>query len=236
SSGTATTSFTDNVGTELEQCQNINLKHLSDPCGTEPAKEHPEWAQGDVNGSNSQYREGDGLPYRSPITGLTNGTWVIRLGYDFSKGGIPAIDRLTSFNLTQASNPCLSAKLKCSVGSPAFTFEIPGEAAGASGGLGSKVPVLPNSGNLTTWEGTTPTTLNAISGSRKMTVWQDAGGGKCTAAFVSAGQNSPEYNDGLVAQSGLATGDSERSFRAKVTVSGCGSGDSLSLMLGWSGH
>ena len=86
-----------------------------------------------MNQSNSQYREGDGLPYRSSITGLTNGTWTIRVEYDFTKGGIPAIDRLTRYNLTQASNPCLSTNdVTCTVGNPAFSFTAPSEVVSPS--------------------------------------------------------------------------------------------------------
>ena len=33
-SGTATTTFTDNVAANLDQCQNIDLSHIADPCGT----------------------------------------------------------------------------------------------------------------------------------------------------------------------------------------------------------
>ncbi|HEY2865452.1 MAG TPA: hypothetical protein VGJ02_00045, partial [Pyrinomonadaceae bacterium] len=64
---TAATTFTDNIGVNLDQCQNIDLTHLNDPCGT-VGNGHPDWANGDINKQNSQYREGDGLPYRAAFT------------------------------------------------------------------------------------------------------------------------------------------------------------------------
>src|SRR5205085_12367073 len=86
---TATTTFTDNIADNLDQCQNINLAHLSVPCGTLDLTGGSGWQNGDVNGNNSQYREGDGLPYRGSFTGLGDGTFTITLDYDFSKGGVP---------------------------------------------------------------------------------------------------------------------------------------------------
>src|SRR5262245_621532 len=83
------------IGLNLDQCQNIDLTHISDPCGTTPTGAHPTWDNGNVNGNNSRYREGDGLPYRNRITGIGNGTWVVRVDYDFTKGGKFALDRLT---------------------------------------------------------------------------------------------------------------------------------------------
>jgi hypothetical protein len=211
------------------------------PCGDSPLTGSFGWAGGDVNGSNSQYREGDGLPYREAVTGLPNGTWVLGFVYDFTKGGIPAIDRLTTFNLTQNSDPCSTQGnpgITCSVGSPLFNFTMPSEASGAIGGFGSATPSLPNGGNLHTWSGSSPTTLSSIANNDKMFVWKDSNSGSCTATFSSAGQNFPNYNDGLVAQNGSAAAgqSSSRSFRVKFTVTGCSGNSTLGLMFAWSGH
>jgi len=37
-----------------DQCQNIDLSHIGDPCGTTPTIAHPQWANGDINSANSQ--------------------------------------------------------------------------------------------------------------------------------------------------------------------------------------
>src|SRR5215813_14992864 len=99
--------FSDALGLTMEQCRNGTLANLGIPCGTNTSPTPPYWANGDVNSSNSQYREGDGLPYRLIISKLTDATWTVRLRYDFTKNGVFAVDRLTRFDLTQASNPCL---------------------------------------------------------------------------------------------------------------------------------
>ena len=237
-SGTATTTFTDQVAANLDQCQNKTLAFLGDPCGTAPTDDHPTWANGNVNGSNAQYREGDGLPYRSSITGLTNGTWTIRVEYDFTKGGVPAIDRLTRYNLTQASNPCLSTiDVTCTVSSPVFSFEAPSEVVSPS----ATQPALPNSGDLHTWGGSNGLASVLLStkgaNAKNMFVWNE--NASCTVAFSGAGQDwtgnlASSFDDGKVLQDGSAAGDSERQFAFKVAVSGCAQG--TDLMLGWSGH
>ena len=233
-SGTATTTFTDAVLANLDQCQNISLSFLADPCGATPANAHPKWDNGNINASNSQYREGDGLPYRTAITGLTNGTWTITLDYDFSKGGVPAVDRLTRFNLTQASNPCLSTiAVMCTVGTPAFSFPMPSEVALPS----LTQPALPNGGNVHTFNGLASALLNSIANPADMTVWSDG----CTASFVSSGANntgtqSTSFNDNRVQQNGSALADSDRQFAFKVALTGCPAGQGGNLMLGWTGH
>ena len=231
----ATTTFTDQVGANLDQCQNDTLAFLSDPCGTAPANAHPNWSNGDVNGSNSQYREGDGLPYRNAITGLTNGTWTIRVEYDFTKGGVPAIDRLTRYNLTQASNPCLSTnQVTCTVASPADSFTAPSEVVSPS----ATQPALPNTGNVHTWNGLASVLLSTKGlDAANMHVWSDG----CSADVQTAGQNwtgnqGTSFTDGKVLQTGSAASDSKRQFAFKVLVSGCPSGQGGNLMMGWTGH
>ncbi|HEY0461087.1 MAG TPA: hypothetical protein VGC97_18270 [Pyrinomonadaceae bacterium] len=218
--------FTDNVGVNLDQCQNVDLLHLNDPCGTTPANQHPNWANGDINGNNSQYREGDGLPYRSSFTNLPSGTWVIRVDYDFTKGGIFAVDRLTSYNLTQASNPCLSTgDVICNVGAPAFSFEMPSEVVTP----GATQPTLPNAGFLDI-AGTTNTVGSPNTADRNMSVWVEGG----NAAFVSTGQNAT-INDNRVKQNGSSAADSDREFAFKFTLANCPAAG-CNVMLGWTGH
>lgn len=212
------------VGLNLDQCANDALANLAIKCGTNPAVV---WQNGNINGSNSQYREGDGLPYRNAITGLTNGTWVVRIDYDFTQGGKFAVDRLTKYDLTQASNPCANTTdVTCTEGSPAFTFEMPGEVASP----GVTQPALPNSGILAI--PAPPGGLVDTLAERSMTVWVNGGG---TGAFVSAGQNSPSFNDGFVVQNGSASGNSNRQFAFKFTLSGCPVAG-CNVMMGWTGH
>ncbi len=225
----ASVTFTDAaLGLNLDQCRNGTLANLGVDCGS-VGSSAPAWENGNINGSNSQYREGDGLPYRNSITKLSNDTWTIRVEYDFTQGGDFAIDRLTRIDLTQHSDPCASTSdITCTKGSPAFTFTMPGEVVSPD----ATHPALPNSGALhIVADGSLSLPTDA-----QMTVWVEGG----TATFVSTGQNftgvqATSFNDDKVLQNGLSTGNSERQFAFKVTLSGC-SGSNCKLMLGWTGH
>jgi len=228
-----------NTGANLDQCQNgrpFSMSNFTVACGT---TQQQSWANGDINSQNSSYREGDAIPYRAAITGLTDGTWTIRLQHDFSKAGIYAIDRLTGYYLTQNSSPC-AGNGTCT---HAFAYPMPAEVPSA----GAASPALVNGGNLATFMGVPPginarlndiDTLQGVANfSRMMDVWLTSSG---SASFVSAGQNwtgqqAGSFNDGYVLQTGPITGDSTREFALVVTVSGC-PGNGCSLMLGWSGH
>ena len=214
----AATTFTDaGPGLNLDQCQNGTLANLGVPCdSTNP---EPKWDNGNINGSNSQYREGDGLPYRLAVTGLTDGTWTIRLDHDFTKGGVYAIDRLTSYNLTQASDPC-SGLSNCAGTTPDIFIGLPGEVATPTG----TVPVLASGGALDI-----AGTLSTVSSptDTRIAVWE----------YTVAGTvSNPGGSDGNVIQNGLNTGDSDREFQIKVAVSSCPAGTGCRLMLGWTGH
>ncbi len=89
----ATRVFTDpGIGTNLDQLHN----------GT--ASQSPEWANGNINTTNSCYSEGDSVPYRYFVTGLgaiASHTFTIQ--FDFTKGGKKAFDYLTDYNLTEGT-------------------------------------------------------------------------------------------------------------------------------------
>src|SRR5438876_9125269 len=98
----------------LDHCLNGNGE-LSSPCSVSGS---PLWDYLEASSDNSSYREGDGIPYRTKISNLINGSWTIRFQYDFMRDGVVAIDRLTRSNLTQVSDAC-AANLACA---PAFDF------------------------------------------------------------------------------------------------------------------
>jgi len=217
-------------GLNLDQCQNGTLTNLGTDCGTATP---PSWENGNINGQNSQYREGDGVPYRLAITGLSNGTWSVMVDYDFTQGGKFALDRLTRFNLTQASDPCSdSPDVACTKAASEFTFTMPGEVQTPS----ATQPALPNSGNLDI--AGTPNKLNDVANSRVMTVWVEGGTGSFTAGDAGSnctGTQATSLNNGFVVQSGLASGNSNRAFGFKFTLTNC-TGTSCNVMLGWTGH
>jgi len=68
-----------------------------------------DWQNGNLNESNSVYREGDSVPYRTVFTGLTSGqTVTFSIEYDTTEsGGQHAIDYLTTYTRTVTNaDPC----------------------------------------------------------------------------------------------------------------------------------
>ena len=91
----------------IEQCAN-----LSSTCDT-PA----EWITGNLGQSKALYLEGQSVPYRAVLSGLTAGrTYAVRIEWDTTESGKHALDYLTSFDRTEAgADPCATAL--CSGGS-----------------------------------------------------------------------------------------------------------------------
>ena len=88
----ASVTFTDNIGTNLDQLQN----------GTNGTT--PEWANGNINGSNSCYSEGDVVPYRYFLTGVPNtASHTFTISFEATKGGIHALDYLAQYDLTESA-------------------------------------------------------------------------------------------------------------------------------------
>jgi hypothetical protein len=59
------------------------------------------WTNGNLNGSNSVYQEEDATVQRLLLTGLANGSHVVTIEYDTTKGGKHAYDFLTDPDLTE---------------------------------------------------------------------------------------------------------------------------------------
>ena len=64
------------------------------------------WQNGDLNGNNSAYGEGDVVPFRLAIEGLAAGQHTIHLNYDFLTSGSEAYDFLATWNVTENPNKC----------------------------------------------------------------------------------------------------------------------------------
>ncbi|HEX2923183.1 MAG TPA: hypothetical protein VHS28_04045, partial [Chloroflexota bacterium] len=84
------------------------------------------WVNGNLGDSKATYYEGDSVPYRLKLTGLTTGatSHTVTIEWDATKGGKHAFDYLTTYNRTvTGANPC--AGLTCSApttNSGAFTL------------------------------------------------------------------------------------------------------------------
>jgi hypothetical protein len=77
-----------NIGASIDQCENLT-SGIGDCTGSA-------WISGDLNAQHSLYREGDFVPFRAVITGLTSGTYTLRIGYDAVESGMHAYDYLGS--------------------------------------------------------------------------------------------------------------------------------------------
>jgi uncharacterized repeat protein (TIGR01451 family) len=116
---TTTTSST--AAASPDQCANGSGTPQGQSCA---------WQNGDLNKTNSFYREGDSVPHREVITNLTNGTHELIIAYDTIASGKHAYDYLTSNNVTVSTpNPGVS-------GCTSFTKDthlIPAPTQGGSG-------------------------------------------------------------------------------------------------------
>lgn len=86
---------------DLCQCRN-GPAEAPEPCtGTN-------WVNGNLNGSQAHYLEGESVPYRLAMTGLAVGpTHTVTIEYDTTKDAHHAIDYLTSFDRTETdASPC----------------------------------------------------------------------------------------------------------------------------------
>ena len=120
---------------DLEQCANGGTT-----CDTSHAAN---WQTGNLNSSNSDYTEGESVPYRSVIDGLSVGaTYAVTISWKSSSDGRKTLDYITSFDRTETTaDPCAGSA--CS-GSP-VTLSIP-----SNGSLG--IPQA--AGNISLWGGT----------------------------------------------------------------------------------
>ena len=89
----AAATFTD--GANLDQCAN-------DEPGTPPCV----WQNGDLNGNNSAYAEGDVVPFRLRVEDIAPGQHTIHLNYDFTQGGHKAYDFLATYDATEQVDIC----------------------------------------------------------------------------------------------------------------------------------
>src|SRR5512138_2354987 len=88
----AVQSASGSLNVNLDQCANDTT-----PCS---------WQNGDLNGNNSAYAEGDVVPFRLAVEGLSSGQHSIHINYDFTAGGHEAYDYLATYNATETVDLC----------------------------------------------------------------------------------------------------------------------------------
>jgi uncharacterized repeat protein (TIGR01451 family) len=126
-----------NVGSDIDQCANGSGPPLLTTCT---------WQNGDLNHTNSFYREGDSVPFRVDLTGLTAGSHTLIIQYDTVTSGKHAYDYLTRYDRT------ITGALPCDGKPVAFCT-----------GSGSDSGLIPLPSN--------PQPTIAVSGNRFFTIW-----------------------------------------------------------------
>jgi hypothetical protein len=154
---TAQTTFTDGLGS-LDQCANGSALASGLPSDTTPCQSASEWVNGNLGASKSTYFEGDSIPYRLTMSGLsTSATHTVTIEWDTTKSGKHAIDYLTTFNRSLlpagSGNPCTGVT-GTGCNPPTVTpFAIPVDPQLAGAGAGGK-DVVPPPGNFLLYGGT----------------------------------------------------------------------------------
>jgi hypothetical protein len=168
----------------------------------------PSWQTGNLNQSNSVYAEGDSVPYRATMTGLTpEAIYRLTIAWDGTKNGLRAIDYLTSYNRTETlAVPC--DVTTCGAVGPVQTG-IP-----ADSDLGSVAQVA---GSFTAWgaQFTAPGTV----------IGDPAAGNLCSSSPCSIGANPSAYS-----LSGAYTDTAERRISIVFTAK------NETVVIAWGGH
>ena len=184
----------------------VNLDQWANGDGTTGG----EWQNGNLNGNNSTYAEGDAVPFRLAVEGLTVGaTNTITINYDFTAGGHKAYDFLAS---TNASEDVLG--LICAPGGGGVSSHCGGSTTSMPGGVSTSTFGFPSDPFLDPESGKTVAGAMAFAGvARDLRIY----GGTITS--ISA-----------VSHDGLTTGNSTGGMVVTFTS------NTSAVLLTWSGH
>src|SRR5947207_530746 len=147
----------------------VNIDQCANGDGATDACLGAAWQNGNVNGNQADYFEGDTIPYRDKFTDLTTGTTYSKtIEWDTTKSGKHAIDYLTTWNRSAlpGSDPCDGTALApCVDGSGANPLPIPDDPnvlAGPDGISGNSDDITPIPGVFECF-GCTITNLSSYS-------------------------------------------------------------------------
>ena len=185
----------------LEQCSN-----LTTTCDTTHSAN---WQTGNLGTSNSDYAEGDSVPYRTIASNLTLGqTYKLHIEWDTTQSGKHAVDYLTTYNRTESTaDPC--AGLTCSGGTSTLAIPID------SGVLGGGVTQVPGQ-NFTAYGATFPTNGAMVA---------NTGGNLCGTSSCTISANPSDYS-----LNGTYAGTSQTGLALYFTAT-----DSTAV-IAWGGH
>jgi hypothetical protein len=185
----------------LEQCSN-----LTTTCDTTHSSN---WQTGNLGTSNSDYAEGDSVPYRSIASNLTVGkTYKLHIEWDTTQSGKHALDYLTTYNRTESTaNPC--AGVTCSGGTSTLAIPIDSQVTG---------------GGVTQVSGQNFTAFGATFPANGATV-SNSGGNLCGSSTCTISTNPSTY-----ALNGTYAGTSQTGLALYFTAT------SSTVVIAWGGH
>lgn len=138
------------------QCKNGDMNQAADCTAGNPLG----WRNSSANPSNSQYGEGDTIPYRQVLDDLTAGnTYCFGFGWDVTNASLPAIDYLTTFNRSlPLADPTVDTVHAGNLGTPDDIEPIPSDPVITSGYIvnpaNSFMGTLPATRDIYVWGGT----------------------------------------------------------------------------------
>jgi uncharacterized repeat protein (TIGR01451 family) len=202
-----------------------------------------QWQNGNINGNNSQYSEGDSVPFRALIKVASAGTHNIWIQFDNTKASKHAYDYLTSWDATETGDPTSGTGVSNSspstlpITTPANVFCGSGFIGGPGVVAGSFT--LYGGGLLTTMAYTTPAGTTGIppncTGDQSVTVqvtFTTTAGGDLVLAWgghIASQQNwgvgtsainisgSP-YHQRIVQIDTTSIGNQDRSLKASAVL------------------
>ncbi len=185
----------------LEQCSN-----LTTTCDTTHSSN---WQTGNLGTSNSDYAEGDSVPYRTIASNLTVGkTYKIHIEWDTTQSGKHALDYLTTYNRTESTaNPC--AGVTCSGGTSTLAIPIDTQVTG---------------GGVTQVSGQNFTAFGATFPADGVTV-SNSGGNLCGTSSCTISANPSAYS-----LNGTYAGTSQTGLALYFTAT------NSTAVIAWGGH
>ena len=168
---------------EIEQCANLDA--------TCDASHSAKWQKGNLGQNNALYFEGQSVPYRSVLSGLSTGqTYAVRIEWDTTENGKHAFDYLTSFDRTEpGADPCAIAL--CSGSSDTLGIPLDPNVSGAGvTQIGGQVFDLWG-GTFTAAGSTVPNTGN-LCGPASCTVTSNPSGYSLSGIYEGSSQTSVE--------------------------------------------
>ena len=185
----------------LEQCSNLGT--------TCDVAHSANWQTGNLGSSNSAYPEGDSVPFRSVMSGLTSGqTYLVSLEWDSTEmGGHHAYDYITSYGRTEVNAlPCSGITCNATTN----TLSIPNDSHVTGAGV---TPVAGQS--FSVFGGSFPASGASVSNT----------GDLCGSATCVISSNPTSYSF-----SGSFAAASQTGIKLYVTAA------SSTVVLAWGGH